>query len=297
MAKQISDEVYRYLFENSFDALFLTNTNGNVYRANPAACEMLQRTEEEICRLGRNGLIDLNDPRLGSALKQRLEHGKVRAELNFIRKDQSIVPTEVSSAIFRDDNGEPWTVVIVRDMSMYIAAEQALKRAQEKSNFYAMYDYLTGILNRRAFMDRLDEELCRSKREKTSFSIILLDIDHFKRINDKMGHSCGDDVLKYITSLLAEKLRPYDVLGRYGGDEFIILLPNTTKQAAQEIGERLRSHIASSRMDFEHNTISETISVGLACHDTPSDEDIDALIVRADSNLYLAKRKRNAVFG
>lgn len=104
-------------------------------------------------------------------------------------------------------------------------------------------------------------------------------------------------MLKRVASLLAEKLRPYDTLGRYGGDEFIILLPNTTKQAAQEIGERLRSHIEKSRMECDKNTTCVTISAGLASHDSTSDEDTDALIVRADKNLYLAKRRRNAVVG
>lgn len=297
MNKPIPDEVYRYLFENSFDALFLTSTNGSVFRANPAACEMLQRTEEEICKLGRNGLVDVNDPQLDVALKQRLENGKVRAEVNFIRKDQSIVPTEVSSAIFRDDYGEEWTVIIVHDMTMIKAADEVMRKAQEESVHFATFDYLTGILNRRAFMDKLYREGTRSKREATPFSIILLDIDHFKRINDRMSHSCGDAALKRVASLLAEKLRPYDTLGRYGGDEFIILLPNTTASIAHVIAERLRSHIEDSRMECEHHAISMTISAGLACHDTTTDEDIEALIVRADKNLYVAKRKRNSVAG
>lgn len=160
-----------------------------------------------------------------------------------------------------------------------------------------MYDYLTGTLNRRAFMSKLHEELSRSGREADPFSILLLDIDHFKRINDTMSHACGDEVLKTVASLLGEKLRLYDTLGRYGGDEFIILLLKTTKQIAQEIGERLRFHIVSSRMKCDHIPISVSISVGLACCDNAPDEEVDALIKRADKNLYLAKQKRNTVFG
>lgn len=277
--------------------MLLTNPDGHVYRANPAACEMFQRSEEEICTLGRSGLVDLSDPRLAPALEERATKGRVRAELNFIRKDSSVFPTECASAIFQDEFGETWTVIILRDMTSIKAAEEASRRAQEESNYFAMYDYLTGTLNRRAFMNKLHEELSRSRREAYSFSILLLDIDHFKRINDTMSHACGDEVLKSVASLLGEKLRPYDTLGRYGGDEFIVLLPKTKKQVAQVIGERLRAHIESSRMEFEQISISVTISGGLACCDSASDEDVNALIMRADKNLYFAKQKRNAVFG
>ena len=297
MDKLVKSEVYRYLFENSNDALLLTNPDGHVYRANPAACEMFQRSEEEICTLGRSGLVDLSDPRLTPALEERATKGRVRTELNFIRKDKSVFPTECASAIFQDENGETWTVIILRDMTSIKAVEDASRKAQEESNYFAMYDYLTGTLNRRAFINKLHEELARSRREADPFSILLLDIDYFKRINDTMSHACGDEVLKSMASLLGEKLRPYDILGRYGGDEFIILLPMTTKQIAQEIGERLRAHIECSRMECELVPISVTISVGLACYDNAPDEDVDALIMRADKNLYLAKQKRNTVFG
>ncbi len=297
MDKLVKSEVYRYLFENSNDALLLTNPDGRVYRANPAACEMFQRSEEEICTLGRSGLVDLSDPRLAPALEERATNGRVRTELNFIKKDSSVLPTACASAIFQDENGETWTVIIIRDMTSIKAAEDVSRRAQEESNYFAMYDYLTGALNRRAFMSKLHEELSRSRREADPFSILLLDIDHFKRINDTMSHACGDEVLKSVASLLGEKLRPYDTLGRYGGDEFIVLLPKTKKQVAQVIGERLRAHIESSRMEFEQISISVTISGGLACCDSASDEDVNALIMRADKNLYFAKQKRNAVFG
>ena len=144
MDKLVKSEVYRFLFENSNDALLLTNPDGHVYRANSAACEMFQRSEEEICTLGRSGLVDLSDPRLTPALEERAKKGRVRAELNFIRKDSSVFPTECASAIFQDEFGETWTVIILRDMTSIKAAEEASRRAQEESNYFAMYDYLTG---------------------------------------------------------------------------------------------------------------------------------------------------------
>lgn len=295
MDQLITNDVYRFLFENSFDAILLTHPNGTVYRANPVACEMFQRTEEEICRLGRCGVIDVDDPRLELALREREINGKVRTELNFKRRDGSVFPTECTSTIFKDGESKTWTVIIVRDMSLLKTAEELMRKAQEESAYFATYDYLTGTLNRRAFMNRFEQELQRAKRENTPLSLILLDVDFFKQINDTQGHVCGDEILKEIVKCLSEKLRPYDIFGRYGGDEFIVCLPNTTGAEANEVAERLRIHIKESEMTFDGEIVPTSISIGLACHNVDSDEDSNSLIVRADKNLYTAKQQRNSV--
>ncbi len=297
MDRLITNEVYRFLFENSFDAILLTHPDGSIYRANPAACEMFQWNEEEICQLGRSGLVDVNDPRLEAVLKERAAKGKIRTELNFRRKNGTVFPTESTSALFKDEEGILWTVIIVRDMSLIKTTEELLRKAKEELAYYATYDDLTGTFNRRAFVERLQQEMERSKREITSLSLILLDIDHFKEVNDSMGHNCGDEILKKIAVSLAEKLRPYDFLGRYGGDEFIICLPNTTVTEAFEVAERLREKIETSIMICKREHISVTISLGLACHSSRSNEDSNDLIGRADRNLYTAKLKRNCIYG
>ena len=208
MERLLTNTIYRFLFENSFDAIMLTHPNGHVYRANPAACQMFQRTEEEICQLGRPCVVDIIDPRLEPALEERLKQGKVRTELNFKRKDGTIFPTECSSTIFKDEQGEVWSVIIVRDMSLIKSTEDSLRKAHEEAKSLAAHDYLTGTLNRREFMDRLERELNRSKREGTPLSLILLDIDHFKSINDSLGHNIGDELLQSISLLFKKILRP-----------------------------------------------------------------------------------------
>ena len=297
MERLITNTIYRFLFENSFDAILLTHPDGHVYRANPAACEMFQRTEEEICQLGRPCVADINDPRLEPAMEERLKLGKVRTELNFLRKDGTIFPTECSSTIFKDEQGEVWSVIIVRDMSLIKSTEDSLRKAHEEAKSLAAHDYLTGALNRREFMDRLERELNRSKRERAPLSLILLDIDHFKMINDTYGHLFGDEVLKRAVKCLVKSLRPYDIFGRFGGDEFIACLPNTTMENALIVAQRLRGQIENANLSCTEDRVCVTISLGVACHDSDSTDDSNGLIQRADKNLYMAKFDKNSVYG
>ena len=297
MERLLTNTIYRFLFENSFDAIMLTHPNGHVYRANPAACEMFQRTEEEICQLGRPCVADINDPRLEPALEERLKLGKVRSELNFLRKDGTIFPVECTSTIFKDEQGEVWSVIIVRDMSLIKSTEDCLRKAHEEAKSLAAHDYLTGTLNRREFMDRLERELNRSKREGTPLSLILLDIDHFKMINDTYGHVYGDEVLKRAVKCLVNSLRPYDIFGRYGGDEFIACLPNTTMENALIVAQRLRGQIENTNLSCTDDRVCVTISLGVACHDSDSTDDSNSLIQKADKNLYMAKFDKNSVYG
>jgi len=125
-----SEERYRLLFENSLDAILLTEPGGNIYSANPAACKMFQKTEEEICRLGRAGLVDISDPRLTTLLEERKRTGKAMGELTMLRKDGTIFPVELSSSIFYDSHGQPKTTMIIRDITERKQAEDALRQSR-----------------------------------------------------------------------------------------------------------------------------------------------------------------------
>ena len=297
MERLLTNTIYQFMFENSDEAILLAQPDGRVYRANPAACGMFQRAEEEICHIGRPGLADMYDPRLEPALEERRKQGKVRAELNFKRKDGTVFPAEITSTMFKDDQGTDWFVIIIRDMSLIKSTEDSLRKAHEEAKTLAAHDYLTGTLNRREFMDRLERELNRSKREGTSLSLILLDIDHFKMINDTYGHVYGDEVLKRAVKCLVNSLRPYDIFGRYGGDEFIACLPNTTMENALIVAQRLRGQIETTNLSCTEDRVCVTISLGVACHESGSTDDSNGLIQRADKNLYMAKFDKNSVYG
>lgn len=164
----------------------------------------------------------------------------------------------------------------------------------------AMTDPLTGVLNRRAFFQRGETELRRAEREHTGLGLIMTDIDHFKRVNDRYGHQVGDAVLQAVCRTLQEGLRTYDFLGRFGGEEFIIALPNTGPVDAVRIAERLRAAVAATRsaLPQEAEGLAVTASFGVGCaHPAPEAPPVlDELISRVDEALYAAKRAgRNRV--
>jgi two-component system, cell cycle response regulator len=181
--------------------------------------------------------------------------------------------------------------------------EQRLKGAYERMYELAMHDELTGLWNRRAFYTHAQSELERSERMVHALSILLLDIDHFKLVNDRYGHLVGDRALIMLAETITKNLRSYDRAGRWGGEEFIILLPETSLNEAVEIAERLRIQVMNARLpvhvedqDNFDDELGIEISLGVATLNLGSAVSLDQLFDAADEMLYLAKRQgRNRV--
>jgi two-component system, cell cycle response regulator len=172
-------------------------------------------------------------------------------------------------------------------------------RLEQKIIQIANTDYLTGVFNRRAFMERLEQEINRSVRHKKGFAVIIADIDHFKNINDSYGHQVGDLVLQKFAGKLSENSRSYDFVGRYGGEEFIICLPETGMEQSGLIAERMRSEIAGLKINLPGNSsapVSVTASFGIASCVENCIGNTDSIIKMADDALYRAKAEgRNRV--
>jgi len=159
----------------------------------------------------------------------------------------------------------------------------------EELKLISMTDPLTGLFNRRYFMERLFEEVERVKRHNESFSAFMLDIDNFKSLNDRYGHSAGDDVLLRVSRAIRDAVRSMDVVARHGGEEFSVLLPHTSKSDAMEIAERVRSGVERSRPLSAYPSVVVTVSIGVA--EFPDDAStIDELVDRADRAMYRAKK-------
>ena len=169
------------------------------------------------------------------------------------------------------------------------------KQLLAKLNELATIDELTGISNRRRFFNLSNIEIGKAKRSRRPFSVMMIDLDHFKTINDTYGHSTGDRVLSEAASALASGLRDSDILGRYGGEEFTVFLPETLPETATMIAKRLRDRIADLDIPEGQHSIKITVSIGVAGIRSPG-EDLDSLLKLADNALYHAKNSgRNRV--
>ena len=171
-----------------------------------------------------------------------------------------------------------------------------LKRSNELLLELSNTDHLTGLFNRRYLMDSMAKEIQRSTRKGGNLSLIVLDIDHFKQVNDQFGHLQGDLVLQKVAHLLQKELRNYDIAARYGGEEFIAVLPDATLEEAVFVANRMRSSVQTTRFSGELSQLSLTISLGVAMFSKETCRTEDDFIKLADDALYRAKANgRNRV--
>jgi diguanylate cyclase (GGDEF)-like protein len=215
----------------------------------------------------------------------------VHFETERLRKDHKLIHVSVTiSPIFNNKRQVIGASKIARDISERKILEAELQRQ-------ARVDYLTDVCNRRHFMEQAEQEFSRTARYGNNLSLLMIDIDSFKQINDSYGHKAGDIVLKKLAEISLRILREMDTIGRIGGEEFAILLRETQQEGAMEVAERLREAFTVEQINLEgqKEPIHFTVSMGLATLNS-NDESIDSLLNRADKALYEAKRTgRNKV--
>jgi diguanylate cyclase (GGDEF)-like protein/PAS domain S-box-containing protein len=191
---------------------------------------------------------------------------------------------------FRDDDGKTIGIVgIGRNITTLKETEAELKRARENLHFKATHDSLTSLLNREAILEMLGREIARSSREHSSTAILLADLDHFKDVNDQFGHPIGDDVLRETAKRFLRAVRGYDLVGRLGGEEFLVILGGCGSNEALIRADQLRLSIGESPIPTASGPISMTISIGVLCAREwgyPRRED---LLREVDVALYAAK--------
>jgi len=294
-ALQASEEMNRAIVEASLDALVTVNSQDEIIFWSPTSERMFGWTREEALGKKLHRLIVPEKFQDRAERGQRLfvKTGKgpvINKVLEFtaVRKDGSCFPVDISVSGFRL-NGAYYAHGSLRDATERKEAEFTLRQL-------ATTDALTGISNRRHFMELAELEMKRSQRYNSPFSIILLDADHFKQVNDTYGHDVGDIVLKHIARTTATILREPDIFGRFGGEEFTIALPQTDIKGAEQLAERLRLLIENNTiLPAGGQRIAVTISLGIA-ETTAATQDLEELLKQADIALYRAKNKgRNRV--
>ena len=169
-----------------------------------------------------------------------------------------------------------------------LRVSERILELHETLRTHAMHDPLTGLWNRAAILNSFAEELDRAAREKKSVAVVLSDVDHFKRVNDTYGHPAGDAVLREVATRLRSSMRSYDRIGRYGGEEFLLVLPGCSPTDAVNVANRIRRTVECKPIDVGTQSICVTASMGVAVS-CPESNEMDALIQNADGALYRAK--------
>ncbi len=183
----------------------------------------------------------------------------------------------------------------------WVMAGQMLRmyHIEKEMRSIASYDSLTGLLSRYAFFESAVNYVSLANRERTDFSLMIIDLDHFKSINDRYGHPAGDAVLRLFADVVNSVVRRSDITGRLGGEEFAILLPGTRANEALEFSERLHDAIGKAVLKYQNSIIRYSVSIGLASSSPARSDNIDELLTHADLALYQAKREgrnRSVVF-
>jgi diguanylate cyclase (GGDEF)-like protein/PAS domain S-box-containing protein len=259
---------------------------------NRSAEEMFGFSQAEVLGLD---IIDLLVPErlkgdISSLLRRMSEGERIVGNTNInLRKDGREIVCEWYNAQLVDSHGKAigWAS-LVKDIT-----EQ--RAEADKVLYLSRHDPLTGLLNRRSLQERLEEEFLRRKRSQAPCSAIMVDIDRFKNFNDEHGHDCGDAVLKAVASAITAAVRATDSVGRWGGEEFLILLPATELPGGLELAERIRAGVEAMEVPYRGETMRVTVTAGVASS-LGSDESADACVRRADQGLLAGKTKgRNRV--
>ena len=290
---KISEERYRVLAENSHDVIWTIDIgSGRFSYVSPSVLRQRGYTPEEVLAQSTEATLTLESAKLaGKALREmrdaiiagdRTQLSKTM-EVDQPHRDGHIVNAEIVATFILDDVGYPVAILgITRDITERKKSQRELERLSQT-------DVLTGLANRRHFMKLANQELSRTRRFGGPLSVFMLDIDYFKKVNDTYGHQAGDLVLQRLGDLCRQVLRDIDCIGRIGGEEFAVMLPQTSGDTAFVVAERLRQAIASVDVLLPQGlAIKFTVSIGVAAL-AENITTMDALIALADRALYESK--------
>ncbi|WNO09428.1 diguanylate cyclase [Teredinibacter sp. KSP-S5-2] len=207
----------------------------------------------------------------------------ITGQADFMYQNSTIIP--LSDSTGKVDH----ICMIIYDVTEVAVNKLQLQSANEQLHHMSRTDGLTGLLNRKTWEQELDHQYKRFQRHQHTTSMLMFDIDHFKRINDTYGHPAGDEVIRQTSAVVRDIIRDIDIAGRYGGEEFAVLLEDTNAQGAKVVAERIRKQMENNVIYYENHVINYTISIGIA-ELTPQMGDKSSWLDSADKALYQAKR-------
>ena len=302
---QESEDKYRSILDASPDDITITDLNGRIELVSPASKKMFGY-EQDFERFVGMQIVDFIVPEDVKRAKANIEqmyqggHSKPNEYLA-VRKDHSTFNIEVNSGFIHSSNGKPIKMVfIIRDITKRKLSEQRIQKLVQQleierntAHQNSITDSLTGLANRRYFDDMLTTEFYRMKRSESNMSLIMLDVDYFKKFNDTYGHLEGDECLRQIGKVLKSIVgRVTDIPARYGGEEFVVILPDTEEKGAIMIAECIRKAVIELAIPHSGSDISEwvTVSIGVAAVSASSVTSPEQVITLVDEALYRAKK-------
>jgi diguanylate cyclase (GGDEF)-like protein/PAS domain S-box-containing protein len=287
------------ILDNLYDGVYIVDKKRRITYWNKAAERLTGFGRDEVLGKSCAHNILMHVDEKGESLCQgkcplayTLEDGTPReAEVFLHHKQGHRVPVLVRVAPIRDESGNITSAVeVFGDNTPRLESRQRIKELEN----IALLDALTALPNRRYLEDQLEARFAEFQRLHMQFGVLMLDIDHFKKVNDTYGHDIGDDVLKMVSRTMEANSRPYDIVGRWGGEEFLAIVPNADEKILAMVAERYRMLVEKSVLLHQNQPIKVTISIGGAI--VHKEESVSDLIKRADDNLYLSKENgRNQV--
>jgi diguanylate cyclase (GGDEF)-like protein/PAS domain S-box-containing protein len=294
------------IIENAPIGMAIVGTNGQWLDVNPALCKILGYTKEELLELDFQSITHPADLDRDLKNANRILTGEVDSysvEKRYFHKNGTLVWVHLRASLIRNSEGQPSQFVSqIQDITerkihdilneefteSLVQQSQVLAESNHKLEVESRTDGLTGIANRRYFNEQLAQFLSVAKRYHLPLSVIMLDVDHFKKFNDEFGHKAGDIVLQHVAVVLREICRESDIPARYGGEEFVILCPETNSKGAMELAQRVRQKIHEIELPYRKITASLGVaSIGISP---------ETIVERADAALYVSKEAgRNCV--
>ncbi len=294
-ALQREKERYRKLLDNASEGIYIRKDHEFKY-FNKKFQELLGYTENELRKLPYTEIIDESVFEICSNYYEKVLKGesvKLPYESIFKRKDGSKIFVEINVNVVDWEDGKA-VQGFVRDITEKKKLEFELKEVNEKLKKLAIIDDLTEIYNQRYFREMLKLKYMESKRYNFPLSLIMIDIDDFKDINDTYGHLAGDYVLKKVAELIKKSVRNVDIVARYGGDEFVVILPHADLESAKKVAERIQKNIHNYEFWYELNPIKISVSIGISSIDKEIIKDEKELLKFADNALYEVKKRGKA---
>ena len=286
----IFEHVFKSLVENTNDVIMVMDAtpldDGGPYivYVNPAFEKLMGYRADEV--VGQNPKMlqgKDTDDKTRLKIRQAMSLGeRIRTQILNYAKDGQPLWLDINIVPIHNEQGQlAFFAAIERDLTEH-------KMLQSRLEVLASTDSLTGLPNRQAIMNKAEKEFARARQYNCPLSIVMIDIDHFKSINDQHGHAAGDHVLREVSLICQDVLRGSDVIGRIGGEEFVLLLPEAPQASAEQVAERMRARLADTRISFHDLNFTITASFGVATLNT-DDETLQGMLDRADEAMYHAK--------